>query len=833
MRISQKTKDLLEKIGKICLVVIILVGAGSFVWVSTFDIPDLDAFTNRQVEQSTKIYDRTGEIVLYDLNKDVRRTKVSLADISKNLQLASIAIEDSDFYSHNGIKLSAILRASWTNLKNFGFDQGGSTITQQVVKNTLLTPKKTISRKLKEWILALRLDAELDKDTILEIYLNETPYGGRVYGVEEAADRFFGKTAADISIAESAYLAALPKAPTFYSPYGNNRAALEARKNEVLREMRGNDFISEAEYEAARSEDVTFIAQGETSIRAPHFVFFIKEYLEETYGADAIERRGLKIVTTLDYNLQKQAKDIIERYGAENAQKFNATNASLIAVDPNTGQILTMIGSREYGNEEIQGSFNAATAKRQPGSSFKPFVYATAFNRGYTDSTVVFDLPTQFSAVCPASKFSSSDGCFAPVNYDEKFRGPISFRNALAQSVNVPAVKVLYLAGMENSLDTARNMGITTLNKEPDRYGLSLVLGAGEVTLLDLTSAYGVFANEGVKNTHTGILRIEDANGEVLEEFNKAPERVLPRNTARLISDILSDNVARTPSFGPNSPLYFPNQDVAAKTGTTNDYRDLWTVGYSPNLAVGVWSGNNDNSSVNGEVAGFVVAPMWQEFMQKALREIEAGSFTAPQLDSPDNLKPILRGNWQGGYAANTGTLNSDQRLLSPRDGQPARLVGGVHNALHWVNKNNPRGPIPTNPSSDPQYSNWEYSVRRWTTGAGFNVGEAEVAPSDLDNSENNNETVSGSSFLELTTSLKTQYDKGDDIEIKAVDNGKLDRLELYINGELVDDDDSQPFFISVELDEVDIDESNTLTIRGLSSAGDETEITHSFTVED
>ncbi|MEX2369092.1 MAG: transglycosylase domain-containing protein, partial [Candidatus Paceibacterota bacterium] len=584
MRINKKTKGLLLNGLKILLVFAILIAGGAFIWVSTFDIPDLDAFTNRQVQQSTKIYDRTGEIVLYDLNKDVRRTRVSLEEISPNLLKATVAIEDAEFYNHNGIRISSIIRASWANLKSFGFQQGGSTITQQVVKNTLLTPKKTISRKLKEWILALRLDHELDKDTILEIYLNETPYGGRVYGAEEAADRYFGKSAIDLSIAESAYIAALPQAPTYY---WNNREDLSRRQREVLLKMYENDFITETEYEQARVEEVVFLSGKELSIRAPHFVFYIRQYLEEIYGTTAIERQGLKVVTTLDYELQQKAEEILARYGEQNAQRFNATNASLVAVDPRNGHILAMVGSRDYSNEEIQGNFNAATSARQPGSSFKPFVYATALNKGYTDSTVIFDLPTQFSVNCSSSNFTSDDGCFSPGNYDEKFRGPISFRNALAQSVNVPAVKVFYLAGMEDSLDTARSMGISTLNKKTDRYGLSLVLGSGEVTLLDLTSAYGVFANEGVKNSHTGILRIEDVEGEILEEFKEVPERVLATETARMITNILSDNVARTPSFGPNSPLFFPDYDVAAKTGTTNNYLDLWTVGYNPNIAVG------------------------------------------------------------------------------------------------------------------------------------------------------------------------------------------------------------------------------------------------------
>lgn len=810
-----KTKAFFGGSVKLFLIVSIILTSIGFIWVSTFNIPDFDSFTNRQVQQSTKIYDRTGEIVLYDLNRDVRRTRVGLEEISQNLIDATIAIEDSNFYNHHGIQPSAILRAVITNLRSLQFEQGGSTITQQVVKNTLLTPEKTIPRKLKEWILAIRIDGQIDKDTILEIYLNETPYGGRVYGAEEAADRYFGKAASDLSITEAAYLAALPQAPTYY---WNNQEQLDIRKNKVLREMRSNGFINQEEYEEALGEEVTFLNQSDSSIRAPHFVFFIREYLEDQYGVSGIERQGLKVITTLDYELQQQAEEILSRYGEENDQRFNASNAALVAVDPKTGQIISMVGSREYENEEIQGNFNAATAARQPGSSFKPFIYATAFNRGYTPSTIVFDLPTQFSVNCEASQYNSEDGCFSPGNYDESFRGPISLRDALAQSVNVPAVKTFYLAGMSESLDTASNMGISTLNKEPDQYGLSLVLGSGEVTLLDLTSAYGVFANDGVRHPHTGIMRIENIDGDVLEEFEEDPEQVLSSNTARLVNDVLSDNVARTPSFGPNSPLHFPGTDVAAKTGTTNNYLDLWTVGHTPTVAVGVWSGNNDNTPVNGEVAGFVVAPMWQEFMQIAIEEMGSESFPAPEYEDRGNLKPILQGQWQGGYYESSDGEN--------------RLVGGVHNILHWVDKDNPRGPIPANPTSDGQYRNWEHSVRQWVNGDGFEDTEVDIT--DTDNASDDTTDDSGGEILSITTDLQISYNQNQRVRIEAENNGQLDRLELFVNNELIDIDNSQPFSVSFmprDIDSIESGNGNILTIQGTDKAGMQEVVNHNFSV--
>lgn len=831
----------------------VFVAGVALIWVSTFDIPDLEAFQDRRIEQSTKIYDRTGEVVLYDLNKDVRRTIIPFDEMSDNIKEATLAIEDSDFYDHYGIKPTAIARAIYINIKNGNLlgGQGGSTVTQQVVKNTLLTPEKTITRKVKEWILALRLEQEFTKDEILTLYLNEVPYGGRLYGVEEASRAFFGKSAADLTIAESAYLAALPKAPTYYSPYGNHRDDLEARKTNVLEEMLDNNFITEEEFEAAMAETVTFADRDEQGIKAPHFVFYVKEYLEETYGAEAINQRGWKVVTTLDWDLQNQAQDIVERNARSNAERFNAENGALVAVDPQTGQILTMVGSRDYSDPDIDGMFNAAVARRQPGSSFKPFVYATAFNKGYTDRTVVFDLKTQFSTACSPSNFTSEDNCFSPVNYDGEFRGPITLRNALAQSVNVPAVKALYLAGLEDSLATAERMGVNTLDKSPDRYGLSLVLGSGEVTPLDMTSAYGVFANEGIRHEHTPILRIEDRNGNVVEEFEEASgERVLPENTARIISSVLSDNEARTPAFGSRSYLYFENHDVAAKTGTTNEYVDAWIVGYTPNLAVGAWAGNNDSESMEKRVAGFIVAPMWREFMDIALEERPQEVFTPPTPPNWQELKPILRGEWRGGYMAQTDTIAQavprrenddrennqtnddeledffDEDEFEPdnddEDSSPTfrnnQLLGGVHSILHWVNKSNPRGPIPTSPSSDPQYRLWEYSVQRFMGGG---------------NSPSDSTPVSRGDFRISLPTLESSYDDRERVRIRVESSTSLDRIDAYVNDTYLGYDDDAPFEVRfIPRNVRNIEDSNLLRIQARSLNGGETTLSAPFDVE-
>ena len=679
------------------------------VWISTLQIPDLAAFEERRVLQSTKIYDRTGEILLYDLHQDVRRTIVPFEEISRHIKNATIAIEDDNFYNHRGINVRAIIRAAIRNLERgdlFG-GQGGSTITQQVIKNALLDQDKQITRKIKEAILAIKIEQQLTKDEILSYYLNESPYGGTIYGVEEAAQSFFGKSAADVNLVEAAYLAALPQAPTRLSPHGPNRHLLEQRKNRVLERMLINNFITEEEYQEALETEIEFLPQAVSGIRAPHFVMYVIEQLADLFGEEAIAERGYRIITTLDYELQAAGERIVSERAESNSERFNATNAGLVATDPRTGDILTMVGSRDYFSEDIDGNFNIALASRQPGSSIKPFIYASAFERGYLPNTIVFDVKTQFSPRCDPWDTSMISPCYAPNNYNNQFVGPISMRNALAQSLNIPAVKTLYLAGINNSLKLAADMGLTTLN-DPDRYGLTLVLGGGEVRLLDMTHAYGVFAHEGSRAASRSILRIEDARGNVIEETAVETERVLDRNVALMVSDILSDNVARTPLWGSNSLVHFPNQDVAVKTGSTNNLRDAWLVGYTPNLSVGAWVGNNDNRPMGGGLSGLIVTPMWREFMDIALPKRDTERFPQPQINL-QGVKPILRGNYVDVHLiqqqlTNQGTSTIDVNLLT----------SNIHNILHYVYRNDPNGPYPTNPANDPQYRNWEWSVQQW-----------------------------------------------------------------------------------------------------------------------
>jgi len=730
---------------------------------------------------STKIYDKTGEVLLYDMHQDVRRTVVPLDQISDYVKKATISIEDSGFYSHHGIEPLAIVRAVFINLKdgNLLGGQGGSTITQQVVKNTLLVNEKKLSRKLKEWVLAIKLERDLSKDAILELYLNEIPYGGTKYGIEEASQGFFGKSAKDLNLVESAYLAALPQAPSYYSPYGNHREDLNARKNQVLKRMFELGHITEEEYTKAKDEVVEFRPFTSASIKAPHFVFYVIDHLTELYGEENLAQANLKVITTLDWELQKEAERIVYERAHENSEKFNATNASLMAIDPKTGGILVMVGSRDYFDDEIDGNFNIGLAERQPGSSFKPFAYAAALRKGYTTETVLYDVRTQFSTACEKTDFSSNEGCYSPGNYDNKFRGPMTFREALAQSVNVPAVKVLYLAGMKETIELARSLGITTL-KDWQRYGLTLVLGGGEVSLLEMTSAYGVFANEGYRIPHTSIKEIFSGSEQELFSVETKGEQVLETEVARSINDMLKDNNARTSAFGSDSFLHFPDREVAVKTGTTNDYRDAWIIGYTPQISVGAWAGNNNNTAMEKKVAGFIVAPMWNEFMQAYFKKYpEALSFTPPApIDS--NLKPVLRGI--------KAQYNSPAEPSSAILGVENDTTPTAHSILHWVDKDNPLGPYPSNPTQDPQYRYWEYGVMLWQ------VTQGSSSPPLLDTSTQNStektkvtiETPENRDTFNKDGSIKVRFDvDNEDILTKIeylVDDIRVGSLSSYKN---------------------------------------------------
>lgn len=699
-----------------------LIGIGALlfgaliIWISFIKLPDFTSFDSRKQVNSTKIYDRTGTIVLYDLGSNAHRTSIPIGEMGANIKNATVAIEDSSFYQHIGIRPTAMIRALIADISHVGAVQGGSTITQQVIKQSLLSNDKTIVRKLKEIILALKLEREYSKDDILGIYLNQIPYGGNIFGIQEASQSFFGKDPKDLTLAEAAYLAAIPNAPTHFSPYGSYRSDLEARKNLVLAREHTLKFITDADYASAKAEQVAFKPQQSSGIKAPHFVFFIKDYLEQKYGADAVESGGMKVVTTLDYDLQQVAEKAVADYTTGAHKQVDKLNAGFVAIDPKTGQILVMVGSRNYFDKAIDGNFNVTTALRQPGSSFKPYMYATAFEDGYTPDTVLFDVPTEFNAKCdpyhhPDPGVPESQ-CYMPVDYEGYYQGPMDIRTALGSSINVPAVKMLYMVGVKNTIKTAQDMGITTLT-DPARYGLSLVLGGGEVKLLDAVSAYGVFANDGVRHPYTGILSVTDNTGNTLETWQDNPIQVLPKNVALQMSDVLSDNNARRLTFSPTSPLYFPDRQVAVKTGTTNDFKDLWTIGYTPSLVAGVWAGMNDSTALYKGITG---SPIWHQFMQQALQKYPNETFEKPEVD-PDyaSLPPVLQGFWQGGESFFVDTISGKLATsLTPSSTKKEYVITNVHSILYWVNKTNPRSGRPANPQSDSLYNNWETAVQDW-----------------------------------------------------------------------------------------------------------------------
>lgn len=713
----------------------IIISAGILIWISSLQIPDLSAFDERRVLQSTKIYDRTGEVLLYDLHQDVKRTIIPLEEMSRHIKNATVAIEDDQFYSHFGIDLRAIVRAAVSNFQDGDLlgGQGGSTITQQVIKNSVLERDKKLSRKVKEAILSIKLERVLTKEDILEVYLNESPYGGTIYGVEEASQSFFAKKASDLSLAEAAYLAALPQAPTYLSPFGSNRDSLDSRQRLVLERMRINGFITVEEHEEAKLAKVIFSTSAITGIKAPHFVMTIIEELTEQFGEEAMAEQGLRVITTLDYELQEAAEAIVAEKSAANTIKFNASNAGLMAVDPKTGDVLVMVGSRNYFDEEIDGQYNVTLASRQPGSAIKPFVYANAWRKGYLPDTVLFDVPTQFSPVCEAWDQSSDSPCYSPRNYNNKFVGPINMRNALAQSLNIPAVKTLYLTGLKDTLKFVNDMGLNTLN-DPDRYGLTLVLGGGEVRLKDMTHAYGIFANNGIRAVPRSILRIEDTNGNILEEREVSEQRVLEANVAHMVSDVLSDNVARAPLWGSWSLVNFGDRDVAIKSGSTNNLRDAWIMGYTPNIAVGAWVGNNDNAEMGGGLSGLITTPTWRAFMDIALEKLPVETFIQPQINTA-GLKPVLRGQYINTELLMEALQNNE--LGTPID--ISQIYGNIHSILHFVNRSDPTGPQPFNPASDGAYTNWEYGVQKWNQET-FGALIASTTPTEIVNSDVNEE---------------------------------------------------------------------------------------------
>lgn len=673
-----------------------------FAWASK-DLPDPDRLTDRNVAQSTKIYDRTGEHLLYEIYADERRTIIELEEIPQPLIDGLIATEDKKFYEHKGIRPFSIARSIVTGIftsRHIG--SGASTLTQQLVKNAILTSERSYTRKLKEVILTIRLEQKYSKDQILKIYFNEIPYGSTNYGVESASQNYFGKHVSDLTLSESAALAGFPKSP---SKYLNDPEALKQRRDFVLKRMYEEGYITEEEKNGAQAESLS-IKEHYDNIDAPHFVLDVRENLVEKYGEALVQTGGLKVITTLDWEKQEFAQQAVKE-ASKKLDAANANNTSLVAIDPKTGQILAMVGSRDFWNDEIDGQFNVATkGKRQPGSSFKPIIYAAAFEKGYTPDTILFDTVTNFAV---------SGKPYIPKNYDLKERGPLSMRKALQGSLNIPAVKTLYLVGEKEGVEFAKRFGYSTLNDGD--FGLSLVLGGGEVKLLEHVNAFAVFANNGVQFKPVSVLKVEDATGKVLEEWKKEKgEKVIEPAIAATMSNVLSDDASRAYTFGAGGILTLPGRPVAAKTGTTNNYVDAWTVGYTPSLVVGVWVGNTDNTPMAGGHGGSMVAsPIWNKFMKLALGDTPAENFPAP----PENTstKPILKGSAEGSITLKvdkvTGKLASTS---TPSEYIEEKTYIQPHSILHYVKKNDPQGDPPEHPQDDPQYLAWEQGIQDWIT---------------------------------------------------------------------------------------------------------------------
>ncbi len=730
------------------------------------DLPSLDLLQNRQVSESTKIYDRTGTKLIYEVYGEERRTIIPFEKIPQHLKDATLAIEDGDFYNHSALDFNGLLRAIITDIRTGTAAQGGSTITQQLAKNAFLTNEKTLTRKFKEVIIAYKLERTFTKDQILELYLNQIPYGNNAYGIESAAQTYFQKAATDLTLGETALLASLPQAPSYYDPFGSHVKDLLARQSTVLQRMTNLGFITADERDAAAKEKLAF-NRLQNLQTAPHFVLAVKQYLNDQYGEEYVSRAGLKVITTLDTDLQASAEKAVAAGAARNTELYKGTNAALVAQDPKTGQILAMVGSRNFFDKEIDGQFNVATqGLRQPGSALKPFVYLAALKAGYPEKTVLFDTQTEFSTSEDPTK------SYAPENYDGIFRGPVNFRSALAESINIPAVKTLYLVGLDNFLAFLKSLGINTLS-DRSRFGLSLVLGGGEVHLQELVGAYSVLAQEGVRHDQHIILSVTDQNGKILEQYQDIAEPVIDPEYPRIINDMLADKTARAPLFSGSLNLtVYPGYDVALKTGTSNDYRDAWSVSYTPNIVAGVWAGNNDNKPMEKKGGSILAAvPILNAFMREALPLRPVETFVAP--DPITSSKPMLSGQYIATYQSGGG------------------LYKQVHDILYYVDKRNPLGPTPAHPENDSQFTNWEKGVQAWATATipGYQSGITynQPVPPDAVFVDTASDSTAGS--IIILAPAAGDFIKNGQLFISAQiqSQKQINSIQIFFNGQLVD----------------------------------------------
>lgn len=738
------------------------------------DLPSPNKLTARDSSLSTKIYDRNGKL-LYDIYGDKNRALVNWSQLPPYVKEATISIEDKNFYKHKGFSAAGIVRAL-VNIFVFQKLQGGSTITQQVVKNTLLTPERTLTRKIKEFFLAIQVERKYTKDEILQIYLNEVPYGGTAWGIEAAAQTYFGKDAKDLTIEEAVILAGFPQRPSFYSPYGSNPKAYIERAQDVSRRMREDSYISREQEDQVKKEisNVKF-SPNDRGIKAPHFVFYVKDQLIKKYDEKFVEQGGLRVTTSLDLDLQEKVQKIVTEEIAKLAE-FKVGNGAAVVIDPKTGQVLAMVGSKDYFAKDYDGQVNVAMSLRQPGSALKPFTYATAFKAGYTPAFVLMDAATEFPG-------GAGQPPYKPVNYDGKFRGPVQIRFALGNSINIPAVKMLGLVGVKNMLRTAYDAGVKSLEPTDEnlkRFGLAITLGGGEVRLLELADGYATFASGGTYHEPTSVLKVQDRNNKTLEEVKEFKgKEVLGKDISFLIAHILSDNNARSAEFGTNSLLNVLGKTVAVKTGTTDDKRDNWAVGFTPSVVVGVWVGNNDNSPMNPKIASGVTGatPIWNKIMQASLEGKSNEGFA-----KPDNVSALEIDAFGGGLPCRDFPKRSEYFIKGTESTRDCLVQKTLDGKEYFVF-------IEFDPVSTDGKNRWQEGIDVWAQGQS---DEKYRPPGELKNEPTQNPD-------EIKVNIKKPSDH-DQVELKfeteaEVETGKkVTKVEFYIDGSIKDTKKDGPY---------------------------------------
>ena len=781
--------------GFVGVLVVFLLTTFLFAWYAK-DLPQPDKIVRKE-GFATKIYDRNGDL-LYSVFADQKRTPVTLDEIPKSLQQATLAIEDKNFYKHSGYDTSGYVRAFYNTLFR-GRLTGGSTLTQQLVKNVLLTPKRTISRKIKEFALAIQIEHKYTKDEILQMYLNEAPYGGTAWGVSAAAEAYFNKPVSELSLLESAILAGLPQRPSYFSPFGTNPEAYKSRTEDVLRRMREDDYISKEQEKQLLEElgHYKFEGSGGSEFLAPHFVMYVRSLLEDRFGERMVEQGGLRVYTTLDLELQKKAEEIVSEEIGKVEDNLHITNGAALVLDPQTGEILSMVGSKDYFDKDYDGKVNVTLALRQPGSAIKPVTYATAFGKGYTPGSILVDSQTEFPGATASQPY-------VPKNYTGKFTGPVSLRKALGSSLNIPAVKLLALVGVEDMLQVGYQMGLSTFEPSKEnvnRLGLSVTLGGGEVRLIELVSAYSTFANSGYKVEPTAILKVEDQKGKVLEETKPVKgKQVLSSEQAFLISHVLSDNQARLLTFGSNSLLNISGRSVAVKTGTTDDMRDNWAVGWTPGVIVGVWVGNNDNSAMKRVASGVSGAtPIWRRTILEALKGKLIQEFKVPEGVERVSLDSI------SGYPSHDGYPSYEEFVIK---GTQPTGKDPIHAKLK-VCRGQEDKLAPEQVIAKGEYEEKEFIVlqeddvyggseNRWQKGI-----DAWIA------SQDDGRYRFPKDYCEISDEVVVRFEKPNDkqelgnnfdVEIKLGMSGELDRIELYANDEKQKTFHEKPYHVSLNL---------------------------------